>query len=92
MSTVVLSLKVIPGASRNQITGWLGEELKVKVATAPEAGKANRAVEKLLATYLKLPQAAVVIVAGHANQHKRVQIQGATFDDIVRKLPLKPHQ
>lgn len=87
LDMVVIKLKVIPGASKNQIIGWLGEELKVKVAENPEAGKANRAVEKLLAACLNLPVTAVVIVSGYGSQHKRVQIQGITLDSIKRAVP-----
>ncbi|MBV8062463.1 MAG: DUF167 domain-containing protein, partial [Nevskia sp.] len=50
----VLELKVSPKASRNAITGFLGEALKVAVTAAPERGKANEAAEELLAKALDL--------------------------------------
>lgn len=43
-----LVLKVIPGASREGIAGWLGDTLKVRVTALPEGGKANRAVETIV--------------------------------------------
>jgi len=39
-----LSLKVVPGSSRDEIVGWLGDSLKVKVMSPPEKGHANEAV------------------------------------------------
>ena len=43
-----LEVKVVPGASRNRIAGWLGDRLRVTVSAPPERGKANLAVADLL--------------------------------------------
>ncbi len=48
-------LKVVPGASRSEVTGWLGDRLKVRVCAPSENGKANVAVETLVAQALNLP-------------------------------------
>ncbi|MGI9178416.1 MAG: DUF167 domain-containing protein, partial [Pirellulales bacterium] len=39
-----LRVKIVPGSSRNEIVGWLGDALKIKVTAPPEKGKANDAV------------------------------------------------
>jgi uncharacterized protein (TIGR00251 family) len=49
---LVLRLKVVPGASRSQLAGVLGDRLKLRIAAPPEAGKANAAVLVLLGQWL----------------------------------------
>jgi uncharacterized protein (TIGR00251 family) len=73
---MLLELKVSPKASRNAITGFLGTVLKVSVTAAPERGKANAAVEELLAQRLDLPRSAVRVVAGETSKIKKVEIAG----------------
>jgi uncharacterized protein (TIGR00251 family) len=83
---VKLPLKVVPGSSRTQIAGWLGDALRVKVAAPPERGKANAAVEELLAEVLGLPRGAVKIVSGATSARKVVEIVGLSEAEIRRRL------
>ncbi|MCX7060252.1 MAG: DUF167 domain-containing protein [Gammaproteobacteria bacterium] len=85
--TTRLDVKVSPKASRNAVTGWMGEVLKISVTAVPERGKANDAVEQLLADALGLPRSAVTVVAGHSSKLKRVQIVGLTADALRRLVP-----
>lgn len=75
---VDLSVKVVPGASRTRIVGALGNALKVAVAAAPEAGKANTQVVQLLAERFGLRRRDVRIVAGRSRPLKRVRLLGLT--------------
>ena len=52
MNITRLPVKVVPGSSKNCIAGWLGEALRVRVMAPPERGKANTAVEKVIADAL----------------------------------------
>lgn len=81
-----LSLKVSAGASRDRIAGWLGDALKVSVTAAPERGKANAAVEALLAEALGVPRSAVTVVAGHTQPRKQVEVAGLPADEVRRRL------
>ena len=81
-----LSVKVVPGASKSEISGWLGDELKVRVAAQPEKGKANAAVVLVLATSLGLPEKSVSVVSGKTSQHKIVEIQGLSSEQVRHKL------
>ena len=81
-----LRLRVSPGAGRSQIVGRHGEGWKVRVAAAPERGRANDAVCRLLADTLGLPRRGITLVAGHTAKDKVVELDGLAEDEIVRRL------
>jgi len=82
----LLELKVSPKASRNAITGFMGEALKLAVTAAPERGKANAAVEELLAQALALPLSAVKVVGGHTSKTKRIEVAGLSDAALRQRL------
>lgn len=81
-----IQLRVSPGAARSAVVGRHGDGWKVRVAAAPEAGKANEAVVRLLADVLRLPAAGLSIVSGHASRDKMVSLSGLDRDEIERRL------
>jgi uncharacterized protein len=80
---IVIAVKVVPNASRDQIVGLLGSALKIKVAQPPEGGRANRAVERLLADACGLPASSVKVVAGETNAQKRVLLVGGDAEMVA---------
>ncbi|MES2626191.1 MAG: DUF167 domain-containing protein [Pseudomonadota bacterium] len=70
-----IKIKVIPGASQEGVE-WFGDMLKVKVRTPPEKGRANTAVENLVATKLGLTKSAVHVVTGLTHSIKTIEIIG----------------
>ncbi len=81
-----LPVKVVPGSSRNVIDGWLGEALKLRVTAPAERGRANAAVEKLVADALGVPRRQVRVVTGAASARKIVEIDGLTKSEVRRRL------
>lgn len=75
----LIQVKVIPKASRDEVAGWLGDRLKVRVSAPPERGKANAAVEKLLSGLLG---ASVRVVAGATSPLKTVEVDAP--EDVVK--------
>jgi uncharacterized protein YggU (UPF0235/DUF167 family) len=56
------------------------------VAAAPEDGKANAALVRLLADTLSIGVQDVAIVSGHGSRDKIVALDGVTIDEIERRL------
>jgi uncharacterized protein (TIGR00251 family) len=81
-----LQLRVAPGASSPGIVGRHGTAWKVRVTQAPEDGKANAAVVRLLADTLALPVRDVEIVSGHASRDKTVALDGIDQAETERRL------
>jgi uncharacterized protein (TIGR00251 family) len=81
-----LRLRVSPGARSNAIVGKHGEGWKVRVTAAPEAGKANDAVLRLLAERLDLPGTSVTLVSGPASRDKIVELSGIDAVEVERRL------
>jgi uncharacterized protein YggU (UPF0235/DUF167 family) len=77
---------VVPGSSRSALLGRFANGWRVAVTAPPEAGKANRAVEELLASALGLPRASIAVVAGHGSQRKTIEIAGLDADEVDRRL------
>ena len=82
----VIAVKVVPRAAKDEIVGWLEDALKVRVQAPPQDGRANRALEVLLAEALSLKKNAVTVTTGRASALKRVAIAGLTREEIVRRL------
>jgi len=81
-----LRLRVSPGAGRAQIVGRHGDAWKVRVTAAPEQGRANEAVLRLIADALVLPRDAVVLVSGHGGRDKIVELTGLGPALVERRL------
>ena len=81
-----LRLRVSPGARSAEVVGRHGGAWKVRVAAAPEGGRANEAVVRLLADTLSLPRDAVTLVSGHGARDKIVQLAGLDPTQVERRL------
>ena len=82
----VLTVKVAPGARKDEITGWMGDALKLRVSAPPEKGRANRAVAALLARTLATSRDAIVIVAGAGSRRKLIRIEGLSLEEVRKRV------
>jgi uncharacterized protein (TIGR00251 family) len=76
-----LAVRVTPKASRTEVTGLYtaadgAVSLSVKVAAAPDKGKANRAVIDLLAKKIGVAKSMLALVKGETDRNKTFQISG----------------
>lgn len=79
-----LAVHVTPKAGRDEVVGWRGGELQVRVTVAPEGGKANAAVCVLLAAVVGIAKSNVRVMRGETSRHKLVELAGVA-DDRLRE-------
>jgi uncharacterized protein len=82
----LLAVRVTPRAGRNEVVGWSGSALHVRVTAAPEAGEANRAVTSLLARAFGVPPSAVCLVRGARARAKLFRVGGRSLDELRARL------
>jgi hypothetical protein len=82
----VLPVKVVPGASRDRVAGVLGDALKVATSAAPEKGKANAAVGRIVAKALGLDARSVALLAGATSPRKEFLIPGLSPEAVRQRL------
>lgn len=83
---VLLSVKLQPRASANEIGEPLGNELRIKVTAPPVDAAANEALVRLLADTLHCPRNHVELVRGHTSRHKTIKLYGLSAETVMAKL------
>ena len=82
-----LAVRVQPKARSAGLVGWMADgTLKLKVSEPAEDGRANRAVEALLADVLAVPVAAVQVVRGRSSRAKVVEVEGLDRAAIAARI------
>ena len=82
----VLRVKVVPGASRSEVVGGLGDRVKIALAVPAEKGGANRALELLLADVLNLTRRSITIASGATSPEKEVLVSGMSPEELRVRL------
>jgi len=82
----MLSVKVQPRASRNEISAPLGDELKIKVTAPPVDAAANKALLELLAEKLDCARNRIELVRGHKSRHKILKLHGFKAEEVLGKI------
>jgi hypothetical protein len=67
-------VRVQPHARQNEVVGWQGDTLRVRVTAAPHDGEANRAVGRVLAEAFDVPISRIVLVRGATSRDKVFRI------------------
>ena len=82
--TVSFPVRLTPKGGRDAIEGWIeGPEgkryLKARVSAAPEDGKANEALVRLIAKALGVGRTKVRIVSGAASRMKTIEAEAQSL-------------
>ncbi len=80
----MLSARLTPKASSDEVIGVESFDgvpvLKARVRALPEAGRANAALEKLIARWLGVPPTSVKIACGTKSRLKQISVEGDSAD------------
>ena len=76
---MLLRVKVLAGASRNQVAGVRAGELALRVQAPALEGRANRELRRFLAAQLGLSASRVEILAGETSSHKNLRLPAAAL-------------
>jgi uncharacterized protein YggU (UPF0235/DUF167 family) len=79
-------VKAHPGARREALSGSHAGMLKAEVTAAPERGKANQALIRLLARELGVPPSELILLQGDAGTRKRFGVKGLAPKRLSSKL------
>ncbi|MDR0556919.1 MAG: DUF167 domain-containing protein [Treponema sp.] len=79
---ILLDIKAVPGASKTAIAGVQGNRLRIKIAAAPEGGKANAELRAFLATSLSCAKKDVALKTGEKSRLKTVMLPLAALQKL----------
>lgn len=82
----LLHVRVQPRARRNEVVGWQGDALRVRVTAPPADGLANRAVTDLLAGALGVAASRIALVRGAASRDKLFRVEHLSPSDVRARL------
>ncbi len=82
-----IKIKVVPNAAKNSVEGWHGDALRIRIAAAPDRGRANEELIEFLGELLSLPKREIQILSGHTSCLKWVEIQADwTLEELLYQL------
>src|SRR5579863_3758374 len=83
---VLLSVKLQPRSSVDEIGEPLGNELRIKVTAPPVEAAANQALVRLLSEKLDCPCNQVQLVRGQTSRHKLVKLYGLSREEFLARM------
>ena len=81
-----IDVRLTPRGGRDQIDGWDGAVLRVRVAAPPAEGRANESMVRLVAKALGVPPSRVTLVAGAQSRTKVIEVDGLTLEEIRARI------
>jgi uncharacterized protein YggU (UPF0235/DUF167 family) len=88
----LIKIKLTPNATKNAFGAEVfidangAEYLKASVTTAPEKGKANKELLKMLAKSLELAISKFELISGQTDHFKKIFINQALNEELAQKI------
>jgi uncharacterized protein (TIGR00251 family) len=84
----LIKIRVTPNAPKDQVLGYFGEELRVKVKAPAVEGKANFALIRYLSRLTGIDAANIRIKVGEKSRIKLVEFAGIGGQELRSRLGL----
>lgn len=83
-----MKLKVFiqPNSKNNEVIGFYGEALKIKIKAAPVDGEANSALIRFLSQQIGIPQKNITLLHGQTGKNKLIEIDSSLSENEILKL------
>jgi len=85
-----LEVEVAPRSRKPGVVGRRGGALRVRVASPPEGGRANKELVALVARFLGVRRGAVSVVRGATSRRKLLEVEGLAEDELAAALARAP--
>ncbi|HEX3156025.1 MAG TPA: DUF167 domain-containing protein [Candidatus Angelobacter sp.] len=83
---ITFAIKVHPRARKNEITGIVGDALKLALTAPPVEDRANQAVIEFFADLFAIPRSSVTIASGETSRNKVIRIAGVSKPTVEQRL------
>jgi len=85
-SEAKIVVRVSPNAARNEVVGFKGGVLRVRVSAPPLKGKANEELIAFLSKVLGVSKSRIGITTGHTARDKVIAIDGLSQEEAIKRL------
>src|SRR5690242_17538663 len=79
---IQFNVHVQPRASRNEVCGIQGDELRLRLTSPPVEDAANKSCIEFLARLLGVAKSRVSITAGAKSRHKTIRVTGVDGNTV----------
>ncbi len=82
----IVSVVAQPGSKRNAVLGERAGAFRIAVTAPPDKGKANAAIQTMLAENLGCKTAQVSLISGASSRQKRFLIRGVDIEELRKRI------
>lgn len=87
---MIIKVRVIPNAKRNEVVSRIGSILRVKIGAPAVEGKANEELCDFIAEFFEVRRNMVFLRKGERGREKTIEICGRTEEELEEVLETIP--
>lgn len=87
---MMIKVRVIPNAKRNEVVGRIGSILRVKISAPAVEGRANEELCEFLSEFFEVRRNMVFLRKGERGREKTIEICGRAeeeLDEVLETIP-----